>query len=197
MQAVLLAVHGFNDYSTAFDDPAEDWTAAGLLVYAYDQRGFGDTENRGIWAGTATLAADLTAVTAALQRRHPELPLYIVGESMGGAVALAALGSDDPPQTDGAVLVAPAAWSLERLPSLERQVLAFCRGIPALAFPFRCIGRSDADGQFRRSRRALPRSSGDQADPGRRRLRPVPADGRCFGSGGAGAGTASGHVRRQ
>ncbi len=42
-RAVIVAVHGFNDYSNAFDAPAAFWAARGLTTYAYDQRGFGES----------------------------------------------------------------------------------------------------------------------------------------------------------
>ena len=43
-KAVVLAIHGFNDYSHAFEEPAEDWAKEGIATYAFDQRGFGHTE---------------------------------------------------------------------------------------------------------------------------------------------------------
>ena len=50
-RAVILALHGFGDYSGAFEDPAETWAAHGIETWAYDQRGFGDGPHRGRWAG--------------------------------------------------------------------------------------------------------------------------------------------------
>src|SRR5688500_5767271 len=50
-KAVLLALHGFNDHSGNFlSDSIDGLTHGGLLVYAYDQRGFGRAPNRGYWA---------------------------------------------------------------------------------------------------------------------------------------------------
>ena len=40
--AVILALHGFNDYSRAFEMPAPFWAEKhAIATYAYDQRGFG------------------------------------------------------------------------------------------------------------------------------------------------------------
>ena len=36
-RAVVLALHGFNDYSRAFAEPAQTFTAARIVTYAYDQ----------------------------------------------------------------------------------------------------------------------------------------------------------------
>ena len=41
-------LHGFNDYSNAFEGPAQDWAKDGIETYAYDQRGFGETPYRGL-----------------------------------------------------------------------------------------------------------------------------------------------------
>src|SRR4051812_9200487 len=57
--AVIVALHGFNDYSNAFDAPGRFWAARGIATYAYDQRGFGGAPARGIWADFTTLQADV------------------------------------------------------------------------------------------------------------------------------------------
>lgn len=113
---VVLALHGFNDYSNAFDDPGQLWAKQGVITYAYDQRGFGATPHRGLWAGTATYVDDLRLVAGLLRARHPGLPLYILGESMGGAVTMVALASDMPPSNDGVILLAPAVWGRDFMP---------------------------------------------------------------------------------
>src|SRR4051794_38856689 len=41
LRAVILALHGFNDYANAFAEPGRQWAAQGITTYAYDQRGFG------------------------------------------------------------------------------------------------------------------------------------------------------------
>ncbi len=104
--AVLVALHGFNDYTNGFDRPATWWAERGILTYAYDQRGFGRTATRGLWPGTAALVGDFETAVGLVRARHPGLPVYTVGVSMGGSVILAALGSAHPPSLDGAVLSA-------------------------------------------------------------------------------------------
>ena len=63
VKAVILALHGFNDYSNAFEAAGKAWAERGIATYAYDQRGFGAAPERGLWPGRAVLAAD--AATAA------------------------------------------------------------------------------------------------------------------------------------
>ena len=119
--AILLAIHGFNDYSNAFSGLGTRLAPRGLLTYAYDQRGFGDTTQRGHWAGTKRLIQDLRQVAALLRRRHPGLPLYLLGESMGGAVILAAATHST--TADGFILLAPAVWSRDSMNPLLRLTL--------------------------------------------------------------------------
>lgn len=104
-RAVILALHGFNDYSRAFERPGEYWTKKRIATYAYDQRGFGEAPHRGIWAGHETMAADAAAALDLVRTRHPGVPVYVLGESMGGAIAMIAAPAL---QADGLVLVAPA-----------------------------------------------------------------------------------------
>jgi len=129
--AVVLALHGFNDYRHAFAGTGPFLARHGILTYAFDQRGFGETEGFGLWAGTDRMVQDLHTLVRLLRSRHPGLPLFLMGESMGGAVIMAALGRPDPLQTDGAILIAPAVWSRDTMPWYQRVAL----WIGAHAFP--------------------------------------------------------------
>ncbi len=122
-RAVVLALHGFNDYRRAFAATAEDMSAGGVQVYAYDQRGFGGTADRGIWPGTDALVEDARAALVLLREAHPDTPVYLLGKSMGGAVAIGALTRQPEPEVDGAVLVAPAVWARRTMPWYQRAAL--------------------------------------------------------------------------
>jgi acylglycerol lipase len=120
---IILALHGFNDHSGGLALPGSGLSRRGFRMYAYDQRGFGRTPHRGTWPGTEQLIADLKTATLLLKARYPDLPLYLLGESMGGAVMMAASVEEDPPRADGMVLVAPAIWGLQTQSSFNRNVL--------------------------------------------------------------------------
>src|SRR5262249_41675076 len=109
--AVIVALHGMSDYSNAFAMPAPFWAEHGITTYAYDQRSFGHSFEPGIWPGNDILRRDLADFVDVVKARHPGLPVYVLGESMGGAVAMTAFASDNPPKADGLILVAPAVWS--------------------------------------------------------------------------------------
>ncbi len=123
-RAVVVGLHGMNEHARAFAEDAAPWfTAEGVALYAYDQRGFGATPNRGIWAGHETLASDAAEAARLIRERHPGLPLVMMGESMGGAVLLVAGASAAPPPADGYVLLAPAVVGRAALGWLARNML--------------------------------------------------------------------------
>lgn len=112
-QAVVLALHGFNDYSKAFEAPSEHWATRGIVTYAFDQRGFGETPHRGVWPGESRMIEDLRIAAALVRQENQGLPLYLLGESMGGAVIMAAAAAEPPVRADGYILAAPAVWGRE------------------------------------------------------------------------------------
>ncbi|MEY4880527.1 MAG: hypothetical protein RJB62_1996 [Pseudomonadota bacterium] len=111
--AVLL--HGACDYSAAFEELGTALAASGIAALAYDQNGCGTRRSRGISLYPAHQISDLLAASDALRAKAYEIygsaavdqPLFLIGESMGGGVAVrgAAAGID----IAGLVLVAPAA----------------------------------------------------------------------------------------
>jgi acylglycerol lipase len=126
VKAVVLALHGFNDYSNAFAGPGKAWAKDGIATYAYDQRGFGAAPGRGRWPGRAALTTDAATASQILRRLYPNVPLYLLGESMGGAVATVAMTGESGtpiPDVDGVILVAPAVWDRETMGLVPRAAL--------------------------------------------------------------------------
>jgi alpha-beta hydrolase superfamily lysophospholipase len=150
-RAIFLALHGFNDYSNAFEAPAGWWAERGVTTYAYDQRGFGATDEAGVWAGIEPMVDDLRVATRLLRRRHPDTPLYLIGESMGGAVILAALGDRTRPDgglpgVEGAILAAPAVWGRATMNPFYRAGLwTIAHTFPAWRPTGRSFGRIASD----------------------------------------------------
>jgi alpha-beta hydrolase superfamily lysophospholipase len=80
------------------------------------------------------MRADLSDAVSAARRRYPGVPVFVLGESMGGAVVLTALASAARPRADasadaptlhadGVILVAPAVWSRDDMPLTYRAAL--------------------------------------------------------------------------
>jgi len=158
-RAVILALHGFNDYSNAFAEPGAWLAARGIATYAYDQRGFGESQHSGLWAGSEALARDALTALDLLAARYPDTPLFLLGESMGGAVAIAALtrapgvGPDSAlsartgrPPADGLILSAPAVWGRSQMPLHQRVALWLAaRLMPSARLTGRGLGIQASD----------------------------------------------------
>jgi acylglycerol lipase len=119
VRAVVLALHGLNDYRHAFAALGPALAARGIVTYAYDQRGFGETQAAGMWHGGRRLAQDMRTMAKLLHNAYPGYPLYAIGESLGGAVLLSSL-LPTPPAIDGMILIAPAVWARGTMPLLQR-----------------------------------------------------------------------------
>jgi alpha-beta hydrolase superfamily lysophospholipase len=117
---VVLAIHGLGDHGgNMLQEGGPMLAAGGALVYAFDQRGFGWTSPRGYWAGAETMVNDANTALALIRARHPGLPIFLLGESMGGAVVLA-MGRTD---VAGIILSSPALWGRAYMPRVLRGLL--------------------------------------------------------------------------
>ncbi len=121
-QGVVLAIHGFNDYSSAFENLGTFLATHGLATYAYDQRGFGASPQRNYWVGIDRLLRDIATAERLLRARHPGVPLFCFGESMGGAEVMVALDRKAV-RCDAAILSAPAVWGRQVMPLVQRVAL--------------------------------------------------------------------------
>ena len=145
-KAVVLAIHGFNDYSNAFVEPANFWRRYGIATYAYDQRGFGNTDHRGLWPGTNALADDAADMARVLHGLYPKAPLYVVGESMGGAVASVMLASDRSLPVNGLILCAPAVWTRDDMGPFQSGLLWLAaHSVPWVTVSGRSLGITPSD----------------------------------------------------
>lgn len=154
--AVVVGLHGMNDHAQAFWMLGPWLAERGVATYAYDQRGFGGAPRRGVWGNDRLMAEDLRVICALVRARHPHALIAVAGESMGGAVALNAMGSDRPPDADRLILIAPAVWGWSSQPLLYRLALWFGarlagdRPLDPPAFVTRKIAASDNLSELRR-----------------------------------------------
>ena len=143
---VVLALHGFNDYSNAFEKPAAYWAKFGVTTYAYDQRGFGGAPFAGHWHGAPSLTADFIRIAHIIRLKHPDVPLFLLGESMGGAVIIAASAQHSLPSHDGIILIAPAIWGRAAMPAWQEGALwILTRFAPGLRVSGGGFGRKPSD----------------------------------------------------
>ena len=88
--AVILCLHGLGLHKGNYSGLGERLAKDGLIVYAIDMPGFGELQKQ---SGSSRIdfPAALNEVKNTLEfihKEHPNLPVVLLGESMGGAVAL-------------------------------------------------------------------------------------------------------------
>ena len=105
-QGVILGLHSFGDHGDAFALIAPCLNSAGYHLYSYDQAGFGLRQQQGRWAGERQLVGDASHLAQTLSEKH-NMPVYLLGESLGGAVAILA-SLEAPEAVAGLILAAPA-----------------------------------------------------------------------------------------
>jgi len=104
---VVQIAHGLAEHGARYDRLARALNAAGFLAFATDHRGHGRTgqDHLGDFgaAGWDGLIADVVQYGARLADEHHELPVFLVGHSMGSFAAQSVI-ADHSGRYDGVVL---------------------------------------------------------------------------------------------
>lgn len=106
-RGVLLATHGHGEYAVKYTHVAEALNAGGYVYCGYDTRGHGRSGGpRGHVPRYEAFLSDLHQVREAVEGMFPNLPLFLLGHSLGGQITLAYL-IERQPSIAGAVISAP------------------------------------------------------------------------------------------
>jgi acylglycerol lipase len=109
-KAVLLCLHEIGMHSGQFKDLGQRMADQGYMVYAMDERGFGQWDKVKTSDARMNLGKTLEDIHQAvivLHQKHPGLPVFLLGEAMGGALALKA-AANFPDLIKGTISSAPA-----------------------------------------------------------------------------------------
>ena len=87
-RALVLLAHGYGEHAGRYEHVAERLTAAGYLVVAPDHHGHGRSGGPRGQINLAVAVDDLDTVVWNQSEIHPGLPIFLLGHSMGGAIAL-------------------------------------------------------------------------------------------------------------
>jgi alpha-beta hydrolase superfamily lysophospholipase len=88
-RGVLINLHGLGDHSGLYPALVERFAARGFVVHAPDLRGNGRSPGqRGYIARWNELRDDLQALVTVVRREEPGLPLFLLGNSLGGLAVL-------------------------------------------------------------------------------------------------------------
>jgi len=141
-RAVLLCIHGLGLYSGSYQNFGVRMARQGIATYAIDVRGFGSWMKA---QGHAQIdfvdcLNDVQSALKAIRAANPGLPVFLLGESMGGAIALRA-NSLFPELIDGLISSVPAGERFKQKKEDLKVALDFLKG-PNKQFD---IGKSIVD----------------------------------------------------
>lgn len=126
--AAILCIHGLGLENRAFQATAKELNRRGYHVYALDVRGFGSwAQTKGVeeldYEQTIT---DIGNAVQVIKSRNNNIPVYILGESMGGAIAIRA-GSHLGKKIDGVIASVPSAERFQQKKMTLQTTLHFLK----------------------------------------------------------------------
>jgi len=144
-RAVIVVAHGLAEHGGRYETLAGELVQRDYAVYAVDHRGHGRSSGpRANIDRFAHLVSDFCAFTGRCAREHLNTPVFMLGHSMGGAVAFAsALRLQH--TLRGLVLSAPALATDQKLGPLQEMFVRFLSVVApntgALALPADAVSR--------------------------------------------------------
>jgi alpha-beta hydrolase superfamily lysophospholipase len=106
--AVVVIAHGASEHLGRYEHVADHLTGAGFAVYALDHRGHGRSEGKpALIEHLSETIADVGTLIARAKEGHPGLPVFLLGHSMGGHIALS-YALEHQGDIDGLLLSGPA-----------------------------------------------------------------------------------------
>ncbi|CAM3991605.1 lysophospholipase [Paenibacillus alkaliterrae] len=107
VKAAVCLVHGMGEHGDRYSHVAEYFTEAGYALMALDQYGHGRSSGkRGHLNSLIAAASDTGLIIEEAGKRHPDVPVFLYGHSMGGNVALNCALRLNPP-IKGLILTSP------------------------------------------------------------------------------------------
>ena len=153
-KGIVIGVHGLSGAASDFWPFGQRAEAAGWKVYAYELRGQGndpDPASRGDIRSRWQWVDDLASFTLAVRRRHPGVPIFWYGESLGALIILqtATQRPDLVKHLDGVILSCPVVDLRIRLaPLREALIKTAMRLLPWFKVPIEKLGGMKADEIF-------------------------------------------------
>ena len=128
--ACILCIHGLGLQSNSYEFFGNEQSKRGLAVYAIDVRGFGSwmKANGKTKVNFDDCLLDIKQALTSIRAANPGLPVYILGESMGGAIALRA-ASMYPDLIDGLISSVPAGERFQQQKTSMKVFLNLLTGV--------------------------------------------------------------------
>ena len=106
-RAVIVNLHGLGDHSGLYPNLASHFPARAVALYAFDMRGNGRSPGQRAYLGSwKEYRGDLEAFVGRVREWKPGLPLFLLGNSLGGLVVLDYV-LHHPARVEGVIAAAP------------------------------------------------------------------------------------------
>uniref|UniRef100_A0A7N5K694 Monoglyceride lipase n=1 Tax=Ailuropoda melanoleuca TaxID=9646 RepID=A0A7N5K694_AILME len=106
-RALIFVSHGAGEHCGRYDELAQMLAGLGLLVFAHDHVGHGQSEGeRMVVSDFHVFIRDVLQHVDTMQKDYPGLPVFLLGHSMGGAIAILT-AAERPSHFSGMVLISP------------------------------------------------------------------------------------------
>ena len=129
-RAVLVNLHGLGDHSGLYPALAAHFPPRGIALYAYDMRGNGRSPGqRAFVRSWREFREDLNAFLTQVRQWEANLPLFVLGNSLGGLVVLD-YALEHPGEVGGVIAAAPPLGRLGVPPVLMALGRVMSRIVP-------------------------------------------------------------------
>jgi len=137
---LVLILHGYGSHGGRFKDLASGLAKIGGYIFVNDYEGFGESEgNRGLISDFQSLITDAVQHIKLKKSLFPNTPLFLCGQSMGGALAVLT-SQQHPDLVDGIItLSGMLAVPQDLTPWYKRKAVAAA----AFAFPSLTVASLD------------------------------------------------------
>jgi len=119
VRGVVVLSHGLGEHARRYDHVAHRFGEAGLAVYALDHRGHGRSGGQRVYLREMSeYVGDFDTLVRIAAEEHPDVPLIVLGHSMGGAIVFT-YGVEHPDDYAAMVLSGPAVNAQTALPAAK------------------------------------------------------------------------------
>uniref|UniRef100_A0A9L0TK56 Monoglyceride lipase n=1 Tax=Equus caballus TaxID=9796 RepID=A0A9L0TK56_HORSE len=106
-RALIFVSHGAGEHCGRYDELAQMLVGLGLLVFAHDHVGHGQSEGeRMVVSDFHVFVRDVLQHVDIMQKDYPGIPVFLLGHSMGGAIVILT-AAERPGHFSGMVLISP------------------------------------------------------------------------------------------
>lgn len=136
VRGVVVIAHGLGDHSNRYQNLLDQMAGKGISFYALDHRGHGRSQGKlGHVLSFNEYVTDLDVIVQMARSENPDLPLILLGHSMGGVIAFKyALGYSK--NIDGLILSSAGFVPILKAPVWQQKLVGILsKIIPGLLIP--------------------------------------------------------------